>query len=163
MPGVGLGETRMAFFIRQAHLSSRDSDDEETGIRKVTPHPFIGFADGSVFAPAAGPPDGVHAASDYDAPKAADLMLSWLEHEAYALRLIIPARFKLFDGDGQQVTERLAAAVERFRPAGVQLRVVYADDLWVSDEGILLDDGPMDINLILRGGTVLATAPTNGS
>ncbi len=161
MPGIGIGETRMAFFAQQAHLSSRDSDDEDTGIRRVTPHPFIGFADRSVFAPAGGAPDGVHAASDYDNPKVADIVLSWLEHEAYALRLIIPSRFQLFDGAGAPINERLVAALERFRPAGVQIRVDYYDGRWLTDEGVLADDGPMDPDLILLGGTVLWPAPAD--
>jgi hypothetical protein len=57
----------------------------------------------------------------------------------------------------------VAAALERFRPAGVQIRVEYIDDSWTLDEGSITDpSGLIDPNLILRGGTVLSPAPSDG-
>lgn len=167
VPGIGIGVTRMAFFVQEAHLSSREGTAEAPQIRRVTPHFSIGFADRSVFAavPAeARPTPDTHPASDYEYPTAADLHLSWLEHEAYALRVIIPRRFALLDGEAPPITQRVAGALERFRPAGVQVRVEYLDDWWLMGKGFLLEDTePDDPNLTLRGGTVLWPAPTNGT
>lgn len=166
VPGIGIGVTRMAFFVQQAQLSSREGAAEAPVIRRVTPHSSIGFADQSVFAPvplAQRPTPDAHPASDYEAPEAADLYLSWLEHEAYALRVIIPRRFALLDGDGPLVTKRVGSALERFRPAGVQVRVEYLDDRWSLGRGFLPEKpGAEDPNLRLRGGTVLSLAPADG-
>jgi len=153
VPGIAVGMTRMAFFVQQANLSSRDGTVDAPVIRRVTPHSSIGFADQSVFA--AQPPDV--------GPKVADLHLSWLEHEAYALRIIIPQRFALLDQDGPAITKRVAAALERFRPAGVQVRVEYLDDRWVLGHGFLLEAAAEDPNLRLRGETVLWPTPPDGN
>jgi len=151
VPGVGVGVTRMAFFVQEAHLSSREGTPDAPVIKAVTPHYAIGFADGSVFAPAKGEPY----------PPQAQVVLSWLEHEAYALRVIIPSRFKLLDGGGVAVTDLVATALERVRPAGVTLRVEYHDDNWVLGQGTLTAGDSEDPNLMLMGGTILWPSKTN--
>jgi hypothetical protein len=156
VPGVGIGVTRLASFVQVAHLSSREGAAEVPVIRRVTPHPCIGFADRSVFAtdPAGG-----------EGPVAAGVTLSWLEHEAYALRVILPRRMALLDQEGElPVTDRVGAALERFRPAGVQVRVEYLDDRWRLGQGFLAEDlEAEDPILRLRGGTVLSSPPAEGT
>ena len=155
MPGIGIGETRLAFFAQVAHLSSREGTSEAPVVRRVTPHSAIGFADQSVFASAPG---------ESGPSVAAGVTLSWLEHEAYALRVILPRRFALLDGEGSPVTERVRTALERFRPAGVQVRVEYLDDRWRLGQGFLVEDlGAEDPILRLRGGTALWSPPTDGT
>ena len=151
VPGVGVGVTRMAFFIQEAHLSSREGTPEAPVIHAGAPHYAIGFAGGSVFAPALGEP----------CPPQAEVVLSWLEHEAYALRVIIPSRFKLLEGGGVAITDLVAAALERVRPAGVTLRVEYHDDNWVLGQGTLSAGGIEDPNLMLMGGTMLWPSKTS--
>ena len=156
MPGVGIGVTRLAAFVQVAHLSSREGTAEAPVIRRVTPHPFIGLADQSVFATAPGEGEG---------PVAEGVTLSWLEHEAYALRVILPRRFAQLDQAGEPpVTERVGTALERFRPAGVQVRVEYLDEQWRLGQGFLTEDlEAEDPILRLRGGTVLSSPPTEGT
>ncbi len=165
VPGVGVGVTRMAFFVQQAHLSSREGPEDAATVRRVTPRPSIGFADQSVFAavpPELRPAPDAHPDGDYQAPKAADLHLSWLEHEAYALRVIIPRRFALLDTEAPPITERVGRTLGRFGPAGVEIRVEYVDDRWLLGRGVVVDEGAEDPNLMLRGGTVLWSPPPGG-
>jgi hypothetical protein len=152
-PGIGVGVTRMAFFIQEAHLSARQDTAAPPAIQMVTPHYAIGFADQSVFAPP--PPDR----NTY--PVQADVTLSWLEHEAYALRVIIPARFKRLDHDDVAAADLVAAALERFRPAGVTIRVDYPDDSWVLGESVMPAGDSPNPNLLLMNGTRLWPAGTN--
>lgn len=151
MPGINIGETRFAFFVQQGHLSHRGTPPA----RDLTPTPrmFIGFADQSTFASELAP--GSPNAGD---PPAARLELSWLEHEGYAVRVLIPSRFSALDGDEPGVLARVRAALERVRPAGVEVRVEYLDDRWTLGQGTVtapdtpLDDNPNDL---LQGGTLL--------
>jgi hypothetical protein len=141
VPGIGIGVTRLAFFVQVAHLGAPGM--------AVAPRPRIAFADGSVFAasPRARPGSG-------DAAQvAADFHLSWMEHEAYAVRVVIPQRFGLFD---PAITDRVAAALARFRPAGVEVRVELAD-------GVLSDALGVDPISMLQGGTVLSSSPPQSS
>jgi hypothetical protein len=85
-------------------------------------------------------------------------VLSWQEHEAYALRVIIPPRFRLLDGGGVTTTDRVAAALERFRPAGVTIRIEYRNDNWVLGKSPVLNQAAADPNLMLKGGTKLSPA-----
>jgi len=134
VPGIGIGVTRLAFFVQVAHLGAVG--------KPVAPRPRIAFADGAVFAGGA--------------PKAADLHLSWMEHEAYAVRIVIPARFGLFDSG---ITDRVVAALARFRPAGIDLRVELADDHWKLGEGTVTEAVAVDPISLLQGGTVLTPPP----
>ena len=109
MPGVAIGVTRFAFFANEAYFAADDGIDA----RPVTPRPFQGVYDRSVFAPEAG----------VEPPKSALLALSWIEHEAYKIRLMIPPRFREFEDDPEtpELRRRFAQAVNRFRSAGVAL------------------------------------------
>jgi hypothetical protein len=154
VPGIGVGVTRMAFFVQEAHLSARDGPPPSPPpVRAVTPHYAIGFADHSVFAPP--PPDK----DTY--PVQADVTLSWLEHEAYVVRVIIPSRFRLIDRDGVATTDLVAAALERFRPAGVTIHVAYHEDSWVLGQGTVLAQDSQNPNLLLLDGTKLWATTSN--
>jgi len=148
-PGIGIGRTRLAFFVQLAHLS---------GDRTVTPRPLVAFA-GDRDNPSA--PASVFAPDSAAPPMVGLVGLSWREHEAYAVRLLIPKRFALLDvaGDGLPVTERVRLAIERFRPVGVEVRVEYIDDRWLLGDGFLSSLKNPDPNMELRGGTVLWSPP----
>jgi hypothetical protein len=149
-PGIGIGETRFAFFVQEAHFSSREGTDATPVVRRVPPRPAVGFFDGSVFAP--GPAQ--------TRQPAAEVELSWLEYEAYAVRVLIPPRFRGL-GDPAETLAQVGAALGRFRPLGVDVRVDYIDDRWVLGSGGLRgdDDGDRELIDLLRPGTVLWTAP----
>jgi DNA-binding transcriptional ArsR family regulator len=147
MPGVGLGKTRFAFFTQEAHFAGADRAVEPP--RPLPPVPRIeaGFADESVFHPGAA---GAR-------PVAARVALSWLEHEAYAVRVLVPARFRgLFD-DGDETLRRVRRALERHRPAGIYVRVEYLEDRWILGGGALTTGS--DPLLDLRGGTTVWPRP----
>jgi hypothetical protein len=149
VPGIGLGVTRFAFFDQQARLSSREG--EPATVRRVTPHPTIGFANQSVFA--AGPDPE---------PAAAAVTLKWMEHEAYAVRVILPKRFALLDsGSEPETAAKVGRALRRHQPAGIDVRVEYADDRWVLGRGFAIEGEAEDPNLLLRGGTVLWPVPAD--
>jgi len=147
VPGVAVGVTRFAFFVRDAHFAAGDPAGE---VLEATPHPFQGVFDESVFVAGAGETP----------PVAALVALSWMEHEAYKLRLVIPARFRGFgdDPEGTEVRRRVAQAVDRFRPAGVALEVAFIDERWVLGEGTL---GTTETSAVaaLAGGVALWPAP----
>jgi hypothetical protein len=150
MPGIAVGETRFAVFVQQAHYSSVHAASPPQ-IVLVTPRTKVGFFDASVFA--AGP--------GAEEPAAALVSLSWLERRAYNARVWIPMRFQRFvagDDEGLEVKRRVVQALNRFRPAGVQLEVEYLDPRWVLGRGIALGEDSDEI----AGpgtGTVLWSAP----
>lgn len=149
MPGINIGETRFAFFVQQAHLGHRGAPPSRD--LSTTPRTTIGFANQSVFAGSSLPlsPAG-------EDPPAAEISLSWLEHEGYAVRVLIPSRFQYLDDEGTSLRTRVAQALERVRPAGIAVRVEFAADHWTLGRGALTDeplnDNPNDL---LRGGTTL--------
>lgn len=140
--GLGVGETRFAFFVQTAHFSA--------GTELATPRTAIGFFDRSVFAP---PPQP----SAPSAPSA-DVELSWLEHEAYAVRVLVPGRFADLAGDATRSAAGIGTALRRFRPAGVDVRVEFLDEHWVLGESVLPDDLTGSLAL-LRPGTVVDGPP----
>jgi hypothetical protein len=151
MPGIGIGEARFAFFVQQGHWSLFESAVPPPGIRRVTPRTAIAFADGSVFAAAAGETP----------PVAAELSLSWLERRAFAVRMIVPSRFRDLEDDpeGADTRKRLALAVRRFRPAGVEVTVDFIQENWILGESVLAGDGPQGPIDRLRTGTALWSPP----
>jgi len=152
MPGVDVGETRFAFFIQEAHFSKLESLAGTEHVLRVAPRTAVGFLDNSVFA----------AATNETAPNSAIVSLSWLEHRAFCVRLLIPRRFRGLtpdDGDGVQTRQRVAQAVKRFQPAGVEVRVEFEDDRWVMGGGTLNAGDLIDPIVQLRSGTVLWPAP----
>jgi hypothetical protein len=150
-PGIGVGTTRLAFFVQVGHLS---------GDLGVTPRPLVAFAGDSANPTA---PASVFAADESPAPvTAARVTLSWQEHEAYAVRVLIPGRYAKLDADGAPITARVRAALDRFRPMGVDVRVEYIDDRWVLGGGYIVGSSAFDPNMALRGGSVLWAAPPPG-
>jgi hypothetical protein len=149
VPGIAVGRTRFAFFVQEAAFAHRAATDPP-GLVTPVPRTRVGFADASVFGTTA------------DRPEAGLVSLSWLEHEAYAVRVLLPGRFARFDGDGPTVTERVARALGRLRPAGVDVRVEYLDDRWTLGVGVLAAGDGIDPILSLRGGTDLWPAPPPG-
>ncbi len=145
VPGIGVGVTRLAFFVQQAHFASR----ELPAPRAVTPRTGAALFDGALFA---GPP----------APEAAaQVALSWLEHRAFAVRLLIPPRFARLraEADAALTLQAVARAVERFRPLGVALAVEFIDDRWTLGSGSLTSGEGDDPIESLRAGMRLWPAP----
>lgn len=161
MPGIAVGETRFAFFVQEGFFSmlggttgsaGSAGSEEQPVLRHVQPRPAVAFLDGSVFAPAPG---------ELGQPSAM-LSFSWLEQQPFAVRLLLPERFRLMhenDTEGVETLRRVAQGLNRFRPAGVELRVEYADDRWVLGQGSLTLGAGDDPIARLRSGTVLWTAP----
>jgi len=148
VPGVGVGRTRFAFFVQVAHWSRLDETVDPAVLIPLSPRPHAGFLDQSVFAIGSG---------DSDAP-AARITLSWLEHEAYAVRVLLPRRFVLCDAEEQPtLANRVQAALARHRAAGVDLRVEYIEDRWILGSGEVGAADAADPILGLRGGSVLWT------
>jgi hypothetical protein len=149
VPGIAVGMSRFAFFVRDAHFAAGDAAVPVP----VTPRPFQGVFDESVLVPAAAE----------QKPVAALVALSWLEREAYKVRLVLPARFRELEDDPEagEVRRRVAQAVDRFRPAGVALEVAFIDERWTLGEGVL---GAGDSSALgaLLGGMALWQAPAEG-
>ncbi len=151
MPGIGIGTTRFAFFVQEAHFASMDDTAVPNVPVPLSPRPHGGILDSSVFAP---PPD------DEQSPSAS-VSLSWLEHEAYALRILLPRRFAQFDSPPPELplAELVGRALERHRPAGVEVRVEYVEDRWILGESDVTAADAADPILSLRGGSVLWALP----
>jgi hypothetical protein len=152
MPGIAVGETRLAFFVQEAFFSALGGTAEAPVLRRVPPRPAVGFLDGAVFAPA---PGESH-------PVAALVAFSWLEHRAFAVRLLLPPRFQYLHADDPEGTEtrrRIAQSLQRFRSAGIDVRVEFADDRWVLGQGALMGADIEDPINRLQAGTVLWAAP----
>jgi len=148
MPGIGVGVTRLAFFVQQAHFASL----ELPAPRSVTPRTGAAVFDGAVFA-------------DPPAPTpAAAVALSWLEHRAFAVRLLVPPRFRHWqanDADGALTLQAVARAVERVRPLGVALAVEFIEDRWTLGGGSLTSGEGDDPIEALRAGTRLWAPPAD--
>jgi hypothetical protein len=149
MPGIAVGITRMAFFVARAHFGTQPA--LASPARTVVPRPFVGVFDRSVLAPG----------EDETEPTAALVGFSWLEHEAYKVRVLVPPRLRnLSDEDeADDLRRRVVQALQRFRPAGVDLEAAFIDDRFVLGEAVLRDaesDDPLDR---LIGGTVLWASP----
>lgn len=154
--GVAVGETRFAFFVREAHFGVRYDSGGATISRTTTPRSTSGLFDESVWA--AGP--------DESLPFAATVGLSWLDHQPFRARLLVPARFRALtpdDTEGTAVLRSVALAVERVRPVGVDLLVEFIDDRWVLGEAVLSSAAGDDLIDRVRSGTSLwASAPADG-
>ena len=162
VPGIGVGRTRFAFFVQQAHFAAVDESVSPATPVPLSPRPHAGVFDASVFAPPGAP-----------IQPAANVALSWLEHEAYAVRILLPRRYAQFDAAGQPpITELVRRALERHRAAGVEgaraedgsepppgVRVEYVEDLWTLGASDVAGASTADPILSLRGGSVLWTPP----
>jgi hypothetical protein len=152
MPGADVGETRFAFFVHQAYFSKRATDGGEHVVL-VAPRTAVGFLDASVFAPV----------TSETGPEAAVVSISWLEHRAFCVRVLIPRRFRDWtaesDPEGVQIRQRVAQSLKRFQPAGVEVRVEFIDDRWVLGSGTLVSEASADPIVQLSSGTLLWAAP----
>jgi hypothetical protein len=152
MLGADVGETRFAFFVQQAYFSKLATDGGEH-VLSVAPRTAVGFLDASVFAVAPGE----------EIPEAASVSISWLEHRAFCVRVLIPRRFRDWtiesDPEGVQICQRVAQSLKRFQPAGVEVRVEFIDDRWVLGTGTLVTAASSDPIVQLSSGTVLWAAP----
>ncbi|MEJ8849528.1 hypothetical protein [Variovorax rhizosphaerae] len=149
VPGIAVGVTRLAFFVREAHFAATGGTPKAA--IAATPRSKSAIFDAAVFAPPPLPRTG-----------SALVALSWLEHRAFAVRLLIPPRFRNWRADeaeGAQTLQALGRALERHRPLGVELRIEFIDDRWTLGSGTLtsgIDDDPIES---LRAGTTLWPAP----
>lgn len=152
MPGIAVGQTRFACFVQEAAFNTVDASTEPDSILLVTPRTRAAVLDGSVFAAAAGEPP---------AAPAMKLQLSWLEHRAYAVRLLIPPRFRTLDEqpDALEVLRRVGIAINRYRPLGVAVTVEFIDNRWVLGTGALSSGVDDDAIEQLRSATALWQAP----
>lgn len=152
MPSIGTGATRFAFFVQQGFFSTDktaqgpgavmpdNGDFDPFGttpeairqrIKMVSPRYSTGFVEAALFA----------AESGTENTSAGEVALHWLEHKAYTVRVLIPNRFRrLLDDDGVQVREQVRKALQRFRPAGIDLQVDFSEDHWVLGKAVLPSD-----------------------
>ncbi|MCA9542148.1 MAG: hypothetical protein KC620_24795, partial [Myxococcales bacterium] len=140
-----------AFFVQEAHASHRRADDT---ILRVTPRHGIGFFDGSVFAP--GP--------DETRVPAADLVLSWLEREAYAVRVWLPPRLRALDPPPEAtprppVPALVVRLLQRFKAAGIDVRAEWIGERWILGDSVLGADEGDSLLDRLRPGTTLWPPP----
>ncbi len=147
MPNIAVGETRFAYFAQAAFFS---------GARRVAPRPAVGFADLSVF----------NAAPGEELPVSALISFSWLERRAFSVRVLIPPRFRALtpdDPEGLETRRRVALAMQRFKPAGVEVIVEFVEDRWKLGEAVLLPEAAQDPIAELRAGTKLWSAPADAN
>ena len=148
VPGIAVGETRFAFFEHVAHFSNTDA----SGVVRVTPRTALGILDDSVFEPEA----------TETPPASALVSFSWLERRAFCARVLIPARFRGLtpdDPDGHETLQRVAQALRRFRPAGVELIVEFVEDRWVLGKGTVALATSDDTETQILYGTALWPSP----
>ena len=142
---IALGDSRWAFFVRLARFGSETSPDDESPPRPVPAVPIFdaGMFDGSVWAELA----------DAGAAPSAEVGFEWLQREAFAVCVWLPARFESLDEDGRApLRERVRTALDRFRAAGVRVGVKYASDKWLLGDGLLRDlDSTSALGLVVRG------------
>ena len=124
-----VGESRFAFFAREAHYG-RDAATRPDEL--AVPVFEAAVLDSSVFLPD----------RTVGSTGSAKIGFSWQEHEPFAARLWIPLRFSTLDSDGEvPVKERLRLQLDRHRAAGIHVYVEYADDRWTVPAGVLRDEG----------------------
>ncbi|HEU4727158.1 MAG TPA: hypothetical protein VFT22_04700 [Kofleriaceae bacterium] len=156
VPPIGIGETRFAYFVRVSHFGGFDPTPPPGSAVTTTPWIWNAAFDATVFDDAAFP--GPHDAR----PLSGEVALSWLEHEAYVVRIVIPSRFKALDEGAapeHTVPAMVRAAVERVRPVGIEVRVEYLEEQWTLGDGRLPDAQIDDPLIRIMGGTVLWPGP----
>jgi hypothetical protein len=151
MPTIGIGKTRFAFFVQEAHFNAKIAGSDaplasvynntlfastplavREHIELVTPRFGVGFANASVFAADK---------STTELKPAAQVQLRWLERQAYKVKLLIPNRFRLFDANnGEKIKDLVKQGIQRFRPAGVDVVVDYVEPFWVMGDAALPTD-----------------------
>jgi hypothetical protein len=146
MPSIGVGKTHFAFFVQHGHFAALRPDpppgapvppadpfastpaSERARVKLVTQRRHGAFANAAVFAGGTAHPSGISSGDG----AAAHVALHWLERQAYCVRAVIPPRFRAFDdADGVLIADQVRHALQRFRPAGVHVRVEFAESRWV--------------------------------
>ena len=137
------GRTRWAVFVAAGVYALRFRSNGR--IRNAAPRFDAAFFDRSVFEP--DPPP-------LSAPSLG-VGFEWLEREAFAARMWIPARFATLDRDGEMATnQRLRTLLDRHRAAGIRLTVEYADPRWTLGTGIVRRlDSTDPLGLVVSGTT----------
>lgn len=151
-------KTRWAFFVREAHFGTlrfaeaEGEGDPEGEPRIASPTHDAARFDRSVFDPTE--TDGSRAPS-------ADVGFEWEEREAFALCLWLPARLAELDTEGAEpLREQIRVLVDRYRAAGVHVRVKYADEHWTLGVGVIRDPDSLEPAGTIVAGTTLSPAPT---
>lgn len=143
---LGLGEIRFAFMVLSPPIEEEDGGGNESLVNKGE-----GEAEQSALANPGDDGTGegepiLPESTVVIEPPASMVGLEWDEHEAYTVRLRIPSRFQALDAsrpEGEpELLQRVAAALERFRPMGIQVQVAYQPTTqpWVLGEGVLDGD-----------------------
>ena len=146
-----VGESRFAFFVREAHHGREAATAPE---ELAVPVVEAGIFDRSVFEPA----------RTAGSPSSGKVGFSWQEHEPFAARLWIPLRYSTLDVDGEvPVKERLRLLLDRHRAAGIHIYVEYADDRWTVPAGVLRDAGSSEPLGTVIVGTALWSPQTEAT
>jgi len=146
-PTLLVNTTRWAFFVRAAHFGRRADGD---GSEPASPTFLAGIWDASVFDPSE--PEGSRSPSGR-------VGFEWEEREAFAVRVWLPRRFASLDAVGAEpVRERVRILLDRFRGAGIHVRVRYADDRWTLGVGVSRDAGSPEAMGTIVAGTRLWSA-----
>ncbi|MEM9519501.1 MAG: hypothetical protein AAGA37_09280 [Actinomycetota bacterium] len=141
-------KTRFAFFVQEGHFGGGVFGTEDTSATTevaAATH-FAGIFDASVFDPRT--VGGTRDAS-------AEVGLEWEEREAFAVCVWLPRRFMTLDDEGSEtIAEQVRILLDRYRAAGVHVRVKYADDRWELGTGVVRDTDSTDpIGLVVAGTT----------
>ena len=134
---VPVGTTRWYYFVAAPTWGS----DDEHGIAHATQPAFAGgYYDESAFCPSTDPCGIVG--------------FRWKQRRPFFARLWLPDDLRVFD-EGQieqeQLPARLLRLLARHRPAGIELEIEYANDLWLLGEGRFAlpdEDSPIGVELL---------------
>jgi hypothetical protein len=147
-PTLLVSTSRWAFFVRPAHFGRTT---EAGGEEPAVPFHLAGMWNRSVFDPTE---------SDGTRNPSGRVGFDWQEREAFAVCVWIPRRFELLDTEGEvPIPERLRILLDRYRGAGVHVRVKYADDRWTLGVGVTRDPESVDWMGTIVAGTRLWPAP----
>ncbi len=148
-------KTRWAFFVREAHFG-RDTDDDPAtpGGEEVASATYSsGVFDEAVFDPSG--TDGVREPSG-------EVGFDWEEREAFAVCVWLPRRFETLDDSEQPpIKEQIRLQLDRYRAAGVHVRVKYADDRWTLGTGVVRESDSLEPMGTVIAGTALFPDPTD--
>ena len=147
-PTLLVNTTRWAFFVRVSHFGRQLAP---TVPEPALPTVLAGIWDESVFDPTG--PDGTRAPSG-------QVGFEWEEREAFAVCVWLPRRFSSLDAEGSElIRERVRILLDRYRGAGIHVRVKYSDDRWTLGVGVTRDTESLDAMGTIVAGTRLWPTP----
>lgn len=90
-------------------------------------------------------------------PASGKVQVQWLEHEPFALTILIPDALEGLDDVLADVDLRawVQAGLERFRGAGIRVNVEYYSDQWILDHSVLRSADALTGSGIFYDGTVI--------